>query len=48
MSYIVAVPLGFGLWVSMATALLLKLCHFFSGDDILKTLVIFFAWAPQT
>ncbi|CAK9030956.1 unnamed protein product [Durusdinium trenchii] len=49
-SYVIAVPLGFGLWVSMATALLLHSCHFFStparlhGLDAMKSALLFLSW----
>jgi len=49
-SFVISVVVGFGLWVSMATALLLNACHFFSAPcnswigDIAKTLWIILAW----
>eukprot|EP00438_Fugacium_kawagutii_P018593 Skav209995 [mRNA] locus=scaffold3061:58067:62086:+ [translate_table: standard] len=51
-SFVISVGVGFGLWVSMATALLLNACHFFSAPctswiwDAAKTSLIVLVWAP--
>ena len=50
-SFVISVAVGFGLWVSVATALLLNSCHFFSAPsgswiwDVTKTSLIVIAWA---
>lgn len=49
-SFVISVVVGFGLWVSMATALLLNACHVFSAPcsswiwDAAKTSSITLAW----
>jgi hypothetical protein len=51
-SFLISVVVGFGLWVSMATALLLNACHVFSAPgsswilDVAKTSSILLVWAP--
>mmetsp|Transcript_32313 Transcript_32313/g.69852 ORF Transcript_32313/g.69852 Transcript_32313/m.69852 type:complete len:565 (-) Transcript_32313:225-1919(-) len=49
-SFVISVVVGFGLWVSMATALLLNACHVFSAPgsswilDVAKTSSILLVW----